>query len=281
MITVGDSFGSKVAEHLGMDFIEVKRKTFPDGEVCPRLSVPDKLIGQDVLLAMVPSRPYNPNSYILELLITIRNLKSYGANHINLIVPYFPYARQDRIIISGEPLSSKFVKEILKVWVDNIFSVELHNEIDGIVNIDVSDDIANYLKSKNGDILIGPDKGSGKLLRRVAKKMGMGYITMNKTRNPSTGSISINFDYKKELPKEVILLDDILSSGGTMKMAADMLRSRGVESIVACVVHPTLVGNWKEINADELVATNTIPSEISAIDVTETVANFVKKKLKL
>ncbi len=280
MIVAGDSFAQSLSEKLGLDFIDVKRRTFPDGEVCPRLSVPDKIIGKDVVLAMTASRPYNPNSYLMEILITIRNLKSYGANKINLVLPYFPYSRQDRVIISGEPVSSKFVKEILKVWADNIFSVELHNEMDGVINIDVSDDLSNYLK-KIGGTIIGPDKGSTKLVKKVAKKLGYDYICMEKTRNPSTGSISIKFDYDGEMPKNAILIDDILASGGTLKMAADLLRSRGVEKLVGCVVHPVLVGDWRAINVDELVATNTIQSEISAIDVSDSVAKEIKKKLKL
>ncbi len=280
MIVVGDSFAQSLSEKLGIEFIEVKRRTFPDGEVCPRLSVPDKIIGKDVVLAMTASRPYNPNNYLMEVLITIRNLKSYGANKIHAVLPYFPYSRQDRVIISGEPVSSQFVKELIKVWTDNIFSVELHNQIDGIENVDVSEELAKYLSDVDG-IVIGPDKGSQKLVKKVAKKLGRDFICMDKTRNPSTGSISIKFDYDGEIPKSAILIDDILSSGGTMKMAADLLRSRGVEKITGCVVHPVLVGDWHSINVDELVATNTIQSEISAIDVSGSVAEAVKKKLKL
>ncbi len=141
--------------------------------------------------------------------------------------------------------------------------------------------MASFLKKHEIDLVAGPDKGSSNLVKSVAKKLGVDYVCLEKTRNPSTGSISITYKGERVDGKNIALVDDILSSGGTLKMAADILKSHGASKILGCIVHPILVGNWKEINVEELAATNTIPSEISVIDVTKTVAEALKKKIKI
>lgn len=284
MILVGDKVGEEIANYLGMEFVELIRRIFPDGEVCPRISNTEKISNEDVIFFWRAQRPFDPNSYLVEILLTLRNLKELGAKDIYLVAPYYVYSRQDRISIRGEPLSSHFVKDMISNFAKEIFSVELHTKIDGITEISVLDDLVEYLRKyiPENPILVGPDKGSSNTINKIARKLNFEKFIMEKNRDPVTGNISMMYKASMDISnRTIILIDDILSSGKTLQMAADILRAHGASKIVGCIVHPIITRNLKEINLDEIAATNTIPSDISVIDVSKTIADFLKKKLKL
>ena len=118
-----DSFGQKLAQALGVKFIPLENRVFPEKEICPILKgKPDSR----VILADRMKAPINPNTHFVSVLLTIKNLKSLGVEHIDLVMPYFIYSRQDKVFRDGEPFSAKHVLELLKEsGADRFFTVRI------------------------------------------------------------------------------------------------------------------------------------------------------------
>ena len=127
MIVVGnDDFAKKLATALGSKFVPFEQRVFPDGEVCPRI-LGD--VEKNAIVANRMSLPLEPNKYFIETLLLIKNLQELGVENIDVVMPYFVYARQDKIFRDGEPFSYKFVLETLhRAGVNRFFTVSSHAE---------------------------------------------------------------------------------------------------------------------------------------------------------
>lgn len=286
MIIVGprDGFSEDLAEKLRADFVELEKRVFPDREICPR--VLGKISGR-VLLTNRMVIPTDPNRYLAEFLITLRNLKELGADRIDVLMPYFVYSRQDKIFREGEPLSAQYVLEFLKSAGAASFccvSSHLHREegrFDAAIpafNISGFSSIANYLKTLelNDPMIIGPDKKSGLFAKEVADILHCESTFLEKKRDLDTGEVRTIT--KLDLSdRDAVIVDDIASSGGTLVNAIESLKNPN--KVICAVVHPVLTGDGlKRVSAkSEFIACNTIESPISKISVVERIANFIRR----
>lgn len=292
VVGVKDEFNKKLAEELG-ELIELEKHVFPDGELRPRILGED-LEGKEVLLVNRTGggKDFNPNNMLLETLFTVKNLKSMGAK-VNLLMPYFVYAMQDKVFRPGEPHAAKYVLELLKsAGVEKLFVVCAHmqrergklefSETLDAYNISVFKDIAKHLKEKdlNDPIVIGPDFTSSESAGEVAELIGAKSTAIHKVRDLETGETEINEEDIEELEgRDVVIVDDIAETGGTMAKAVDLCKKRGAGKIICAVVHPVLAGNCLERirgKGAEFIATNTLDSEISCISVEKTIAKQVQ-----
>lgn len=288
-----DGFSEKIAEKLGKQFIELDTKIFSDNEIKPTLSS-NEIKGKEVLVVnrTKASSNFDPNSYLIELLFTIRNLKELGARKITVFMPYFVYGRQDKIFLRGEPLSSRYVFDLLKqAGADRLITVNSHmyrqeGKLDyypdlDAYNLSVFPLIGEYTKkvySLENPLVMGPDFTSNGSAKEVADVLGTSKISLTKTRDLETGRIKTegNIDVSG---RDILIVDDIASSGGTLEKAIKICKQNGAEKIICVVVHPVLAKNCldkiKETGA-EFIATNTIDSKISKIDITDKVVEFLK-----
>ena len=287
MIVIGpiDGFSEKIARHLSADFIELNRRVFPDGEICPRIMLDKDIAGQHVVLVNRINRPINPNRYLVEYLITIKNLKDLGVEEIDVVMPYFVYARQDKIFRKGEPLSTKYILEMLKqAGATRFFCVSSHFQKEEgkfnaplpAFNISGFVSIAEYLKqlNLNNPLILGPDKKSGQFAKQIADILNCESSYMEKKRNLDTGEVKT----KTELDvagRDVVITDDIASSGSTLVNSIENLKNP--DRIICTVVHPILTGDCLEkVSANSrFIACNTIESPISKISIAKRISEFI------
>ncbi len=282
MIVLGnDDFGERLAEKLDAKFIRIEQRVFPDGEVCPRIA--DDINGSHAVIALRMSLPPDTNRYLVETLLTIKNLKSMGVKKIDVVMPYFVYARQDKAFRKGEPFSSKYILELLKeAGASRFFTVSSHADRNKerislsdlpAHNIDGFAAIGNYLKGTViNPMVIAPDKGAEEFAATVAEQAGCDYAVFEKHRDLDTGDVVMSSDARLD-GKDVIIVDDIISSGGTMLNAIEVCRKNGAKSVMAAVVHVVSERAVKNISPHAmLIATDTISSDVSRIPVTNLLA---------
>ncbi|MBL3520610.1 ribose-phosphate pyrophosphokinase [Aliarcobacter lanthieri] len=269
-------FAQKVAEYLGMKVSDATLNKFSDGEISVQIT--QSVRGQDVYIIQPTCAPTNDN--LMELLIMIDALKRSSAKSINAVIPYYGYARQDRKAAPRVPISARLVADLLEAaGIDRIVTIDLHAaQIQGFFNLPADNLFGsilfiNYIKSKNlkNPIIASPDIGGVARARQYADKLGYDLVIVDKKREKANISEVMNIigDVKG---KDVILVDDMVDTAGTLVKAAEVLKQKGATSVMACCTHGVLSGPAYERIAngvlDELVISDTIPTKENAQKIT-------------
>ena len=275
--TASTVLGKRVAEIMGGDYIVPHVEKFPDGELYVRID--DEISGDVVLIQST-----YPNEKILELFLLQDALKERGAERIITVVPYFGYSRQDKIFKEGEAISARAMARHIELYSDAFIGVDLHAdsirkwfEIPAL-HLHATEPIAKYLKEKGAEVVISPDKGGYERAKLVAEKIDVEFDYLEKTR--LSGNMVVikpkNLDVSG---KKVAIVDDIISTGGTIAKAAEELRDQGASKIYAVCTHGLFIGhaieNMKKV--DDFAATDTIESEYSKITVAEVIVEGIKE----
>jgi len=253
---------------LGGEIIEVELKKFPDGEKYVRV------LGSGSEAAVVSSTFAPQDEKIVELLLIGDALRERGFKKLRAVVPYFAYSRQDRVTKEGEPVSVRAVMKALGIYYDELYIFDLHNPetlkyFPGKgVNVSPARVIADYFREKLGDGIV-LDKGARERARAVAQELGLEYSHFEKRRiSPTEVEMRpVDIDVNG---KNVLIVDDIISTGGTMVKAAQILRKLGAERIFVGVTHGVFAeGAIERVSGavDELAVTNTIPTPVSKISI--------------
>ena len=265
--TANEAFSKSVAKHLSIPLSEATINRFSDGEISIQIS--ESVRGRDVFIIQSTCAPANAN--LMELLIMTDALKRSSASSITAIVPYFGYARQDRKAAPRVPISAKLVANLFETaGIDRVVTLDLHaGQIQGFFDIPVDNlygsiVFTDYLKRKNlkNPIIASPDIGGVARARNFAKNMGLEIVIVDKRRGKANESEVMNIIGSVE-GKDVILIDDMIDTAGTIVKAAAALKKNGATSVMAFCSHPVLSGPAHEriLNGelDELVVTDTIP----------------------
>ncbi|MCM8831139.1 MAG: ribose-phosphate pyrophosphokinase [Candidatus Omnitrophica bacterium] len=265
---------------------------FRDGEIQVRIE--ENVRGKDVFIIQSTSHPVN--EYLMELLIILDALKRASAQRITAVIPYFGYARQDRKDQPRVPITAKLVANLLTVaGANRVLTLDLHaGQIQGFFDIPLDHLYAinvffNYFSKKNikNLAIVSPDVGGIKMARAYAKKFGADLAIVDKRRNTPT-STEVMHILGEIKGKNVILVDDIISTGSSLVEAAKALREAGAEKIYAAVTHGVLSDNAVEklenSFIDLLVITNSInlPKEkqskkIEVVSVGKLFAEAIKR----
>lgn len=256
-----------ICSHLNIPLGDAFVGRFSDGEV--HVQINENVRGKDVFLIQSGSEPVNRN--LMELLIMIDALKRASAERITAVFPYFCYARQDRKVQPRVPITSKLVADLLTAaGANRLLTVDLHaGQIQGFFNIPVDHLFAepvliDYLKKKafNSFVVISPDAGGVERARAIAKKLKSSLAIIDKRRDaPNVAKVmNIIGDVKG---KDVIIIDDIIDTAGTLIQAVNALRNNGAERVFASCTHPILSGPAVERisgseELEEVIVTNTI-----------------------
>ena len=265
--TANEAFSKSVAKHLSIPLSEATINRFSDGEISIQIS--ESVRGRDVFIIQSTCAPANAN--LMELLIMTDALKRSSASSITAIVPYFGYARQHRKAAPRVPISAKLVANLFETaGIDRVVTLDLHaGQIQGFFDIPVDNlygsiVFTDYLKRKNlkNPIIASPDIGGVARARNFAKNMGLEIVIVDKRREKANESEVMNIIGSVE-GKDVILIDDMIDTAGTIVKAAAALKKNGATSVMAFCSHPVLSGPAHEriLNGelDELVVTDTIP----------------------
>lgn len=274
--TANPEFAKKVGEYLNIEVGEAIINKFSDGEIS--VQIKESVRGQDVFIVQPTSAP--ANDHLMELLIMVDALKRSSARSISAVMPYYGYARQDRKAAPRVPISAKLVADMLEAaGIDRMITIDLHAaQIQGFFNIPVDNLygsvlFVDYIKSKNlpNPIIASPDIGGVARARSYANKLGYDLVIVDKKREKANESEVMNIIGDVE-GKDVILVDDMVDTAGTLVKAAEVLKKRGATSVMACTTHGVLSGPaYDRLNSgtlDELVVADTIPTNLECEKVT-------------
>jgi ribose-phosphate pyrophosphokinase len=261
----------EIAAALGMRLAETEVTNFSDGEVF--VQVNENVRGADVFIVQPTCHPVNQS--IMELLIIIDALKRASACRITAVIPYYGYGRQDRKVQPRVPITAKLVADLITAaGAHRVLTMDLHaGQIQGFFNIPVDHLFAapvllQYFLRRldQGDwrdlVVVAPDAGGVERARAFAKRLGTSLAIMDKRRTgPNEAKIMHVIGEVRD--RDVILLDDIIDTAGTITQAVSALKQEGARRILASCTHPVLSGKaiqrLEESAIEEVVVTNTIP----------------------
>jgi len=266
--TSNGRLSKKLANGLGIDLVDVDIHRFPDGELYARLI--SDVRGQKVILVQSTF----PDKNALEFFILSGLLKDQGAKRVVGVIPYYGYARQDRVFKPGESLTARTMARLISTSCDEVYCVNLHKEsitdhfgTEIAKNVSVMRDAGEFLREKGMEHILAPDIGAVDYAREAALSAGCGHDHLEKTRvDGSTVRIA-----PKDLPvegKKVCIVDDIIATGGTIERAARALREQGASEVHAFCVHGLFTGGGEKRLLpllDGLYSTDTIENDTTAL----------------
>jgi ribose-phosphate pyrophosphokinase len=285
-LVIGDELAKRLAQQLNLDFVLIEDRVFPDGEVQPRLKEEKK--ANKAILIFQKKQKENINAYLIKYFLLLRKAKDL-AQEIICVMPYFPYARQDSIFREGEPLSSIYISELIEKNADIFITCNMHEHRKKIgdlfkipaYNIFVFQDLAKEFEDYNIDdtIVIGPDKESKAFVEDFCKKFPAEKIVFEKTRDIKTGEISFSFDKNCDFTnKDVIIVDDIVSTGRTILQAAEIAKGLKAKTISFAFIHSIFgdkaIEQLNKINPKKIVFTNTLESSRFSLDIVKPIARY-------
>jgi ribose-phosphate pyrophosphokinase len=265
----------EIAENIGIPMGKAEVGRFSDGEIA--INIGESVRGADVFVVQPVCTPVN--DHLMELLILMDAMKRASAGRITAVIPYYGYARQDRKTKARDPITAKLVADLISVaGAGRILTMDLHAaQIQGYFNIPVdhllgAPILADFFKKKEMEdaVVVSPDVGSVARARNFANMMNLPIAIVDK-RRPKANVAEVMNIIGDIVDKDVILIDDIIDTAGTITEGANALKKMGARNIFACCTHPVLSGpaieRIKDSVIEELVVLNTIPlSEDKKID---------------
>ncbi|MFC7394729.1 ribose-phosphate diphosphokinase [Scopulibacillus cellulosilyticus] len=257
----------EIAQHIGIHLGKCSVTQFSDGEI--QINIEESVRGCDVYVIQSTCDPVN--KHMMELLIMIDALKRASARTINVVLPYYGYARQDRKARAREPITAKLVANLLETaGATRVITMDLHaTQIQGFFDIPVDQllgvpILSDYFISKelNDIVVVSPDHGGVTRARKMADRLKAPIAIIDKRRPKPNVAEVMNIIGNIE-GKTAIIIDDIIDTAGTITLAANALIENGANKVFACCTHPVLSGPAIERIENscigELVVTNTIP----------------------
>jgi ribose-phosphate pyrophosphokinase len=286
---------NKISDYLKIQRGNIKLSKFSCGELYTR--VLENIRGDHVYILQTTTE--NVNQDVMELLIAIDSCKRASAQSINVIVPHYPYSRQDKKSDSREPITARLIANLLEAaGIDRIITMDLHaDQIQGFFNVPVDhlNSMPLFVKyfrdvigEKNKDfIVVSPDTGRAKTCKKLADKLGVDLAILHKARPDHNVSEILHVIGDVE-NKNCILFDDIVDTAGSMQNAYNVLKTHKAKDVYLAATHPVMSGPAVErLNAcdfKEVVVTNTIPmptskklKHASVIDASPLFAEVVKR----
>ena len=274
----------RLARKLKAVYIQTETKIFPDGESKITLrKIPKKSV---ILVVQSTYPPVDTN--LLQALSIISQVRKISSRTF-AIIPYMGYARQDKQFLSGEVITMSVVAKMLqsagakKVIVVDIHSNTALNHFNiPTENVSAVPELANYFKKLNlkNPLVVSPDMGGSSRSKKFASLLKTDFIVLKKHRDRKTGSVSIQTAKMDVQGKDLILVDDIISTGGSIIKAAQFLKKQKCKRVFVACTHGLLVeGAEKKIRkagVSRIISTNTIPGNTSKVDVSGILAKSVQ-----
>ena len=256
-----------IAAYLGQDLADATVTTFPDGESFVKIN--DNIRGRDIFIVQPTCPPTNQN--IMELLIMVDAARRASANRITAVIPFFGYARQDRKDQPRVPITAKLVANILvAAGVQRVLTMDLHaQQLQGFFDIPVDHLYAlpvmvKHIRSMelSNLVVVSPDVGGVKMASAYAEALGAGLAIVVKRRRSATEVEPLHVIGDVE-GKNVLIVDDITETAGTLTSAAKILKTLGVGDIYAGVSHSVLtdlsIERLKDSDIKQLITTDSVP----------------------
>ncbi len=284
------NLSKKVADIAGIPLAKTEVKNFPDGEMYVRID--ERLEDEDVVV--IQSGYPNQNNALMELFLTLDAIRDMDPKKVSLMMTYMPYSKQDKRFKDGEAVSAGTILKLIKSFkINNIYAINLHFAKDeknfdffniGIKNINAAPLVVEYVKRIYGDfITVLPGKGSSHLISE-------GEVLLLETRRDQYRASDKEYfgesnvianELKSASGKNVLVLDDMINTGGTMVKVCELLRKNGASKVISAGIHGLFVGNAAEklekAKVDEIISTDTIENKFSKVSVAPLIAEEIKR----
>ena len=290
--------GARIAERLGVSLADAGLKTFSDGEVYCRYG--DSIRGADLFIVQSTcgseEEGLTANDALMELLLMVHAAKHASAHRIIAVTPWYGYSRQDKKSAPREPISARLVAELLETaGIDRLVTMDLHaGQLQGFFSRPVDHMTARpiltqHVRDQLGDedlMIVAPDAGRAKLVRKFAQKVGAPYALLEKER-PAHETAEIGYVIGDVRDKVAVIVDDIIDTGGTLSAAAQTVVDGGAREVYAVATHGVFSGSAFETLAASplsgIVVTDTVPrrdgtpSMITTLPVADILTDSVRK----
>ena len=280
--THGQHIGHLIAKKLKVIHSALIVDKFPDDELHIKFNSSLK----NKIVILVQSFYRNISDCIVEAVLAAKTAHEFGAKKIVLVAPYFPYMRQDKRFHKGEAISQSIIAGLIDKYFDEVLMLDPHlhrkNKLESIFKIKSkkltsNPLIAAYIKKHvKNPVIIGPDEESYKWARAVAEMLGVESRILKKRRY-SSYNVKVNLNKKINLKnRNVVIVDDIVSTGHTILETANILKKLGAKNIFCICVHGIFVnGAFNKLKRAgiNVVSTNTIPNKVAKIDVSGVISN--------
>ena len=278
-----ESQAQNLAQALDLPYARVKVHHFPDHET--KVTLPAKLPDHVVLCRSLD----RPNEKLIELLLAANTARQLGAQKLTLVAPYLCYMRQDVAFSEGEAISQRIIGRFLADLFDDVITVDphlhrVHNLAEAVpatnaIALSATGVMRDFLRSHSDAILLGPDSESEQWVKVIAEGGGLSYGVADKQRLGDR-EIRITLPELEMDDKHVVLVDDIVSSGETIAIAAQHCFERGAKRIDLLVVHPLFargaIKRLQQIGVGEIWSTDSIPHSSNCMKLAELLAESVR-----
>ena len=274
----------KISEVTKLKLLKIEHKLFPDGESYIRY--PEEVEGEDLIIVQGMHPPQD--RHIFQAYLLGEAALDLGARSISLIAPYLAYARQDKRFLEGEAISALALLKLLKsAGYEKVYTVNIHSpwiiEKSPIPLIDLhaEESLAGYLRNRGleDSIIVSVGKKGESMAKYIAEKLDTDYSVAKSSRDKVTGEVKVELDKKFEARKSVVVVDDIISTGGTMAKLVKAIKDAGGGRIIAACVHALMIGDAAEkilkAGASEIIASDTIPNSYIGYSVAELISRKI------
>ena len=283
----GDSssdLAKRIARKLKSPYIKTEKKVFPDGESKITINqIPKKNI---VVVVQSTNPPVDSN--LLELLSIVSKVQKFSSK-VYAIIPYMGYARQDREFLGGEIITIGVVGKLLKAaGVKKILTVDIHSKLAlkelkiPSENVSAMEELVKHfkkIKMKN-PLVVSPDLGGKERAEKVSSLLKTDFIALKKHRDRKTGKVNILSGKVDVKNRDLILVDDMVSTGGSIVKATQFLKKQKCRRIFVACTHALLVNNAtkkiKNAGVTQIISTNTIPGESAKVDVSKVISDVLR-----
>ena len=274
----------RIAKKLKSPHIKTEKKVFPDGESKITINqIPKKSI------VVVVQSTYPPvDSNLLELLSIVSKVQKFSSK-VYAVIPYMGYARQDREFLGGEIVTIGVVGKLLKAaGVKKVLTVDIHSKLAlkelkiSSENISAMDVLVKHFKKlkMKEPLVVSPDMGGQERAEKFANLLKTDFISLKKHRDRKTGKVNILSGKVDVKNRDLILVDDMISTGGSIVKATQFLKKQKCRRVFVACTHAVLVNDAskkiKNAGVSQIISTNTIPGESAKVDVSRVIADALK-----
>lgn len=277
--------GRRLAQALSLPFEKIELHQFPDGE--SKLRLPPELPERVIICRSLD----DPNSKLIELLLSAQTAREQGARHLTLVAPYLCYMRQDMAFHPGEAVSQRIIGRFLADLFDRVITTDAHlhrishlsEAIPGIraVNTTAASIMSDFLKGQNtGLLLVGPDSESAQWVEAIAGEAGYDCVVAQKKRLGDQ-QVKITLPAGNYADKKIVLIDDVISTGHTLITVAALLYGQGVASIDTLVTHAlyddSTARHLRKTGIGHIWSTDSIPHASNTLHLDQLLADAVRE----
>ena len=278
-----ENLAKRLSKKLEANFVKSEIRVFPDGE--SKITLSGSLSKKKSIVIQSMDPPVDTN--LIQILSLISKAKEVSLEVI-AVIPYMGYARQDREFLPGEIITMKVLGKLFKgAGASEIIAVDIHSNIGfryftiKTKNVSAIPDLAKYFKklSLKNPLVISPDQGGRERAKEFAKEFNSDYIALEKKRDRKTGKVEIKTKNIEVKGRDLILVDDMISTGGSIIKATQFLKKQKCKRVYVACTHALLMNNAekkiKKSGVTSIISANTIPGKTSLVDVSNTIAKAI------